>query len=145
MKIILHHPKSGAYMYCSSEDERDALLADSAEIFDVTGNADHEAAAEAALGPYDPGMNERREAEAEAEAYAPAETICDWAFTFGFGSPNANRFVRFHNCTFTQARTAMEAKFGRQWAFQYTWKDFEPQIGRYGLSELTVLNGLGGD
>lgn len=57
-------------------------------------------------------------------------------FTFGYGTPYRNNFVKIEADTYGQAREEMARLHGRHWAFQYTEKGFAGQEERYGLTEL---------
>lgn len=62
----------------------------------------------------------------------------NWYFTFGSGHAHPNSYVKIHG-TFGSARDQMHKMYGPKWAFQYTEKEFMPQIKRWGLTE--VING----
>jgi len=57
-------------------------------------------------------------------------------FTFGYGTPYRNKFVRIEAESFGQAREEMFKQFGRKWAFQYNEEDFAGQEDHFGLTEL---------
>jgi len=73
--------------------------------------------------------------EAIPEPKPPTTTGEKWAFTFGFGTPYRNNFVVFTG-SFSEARHKMFDYFGKDWAMQYEWEEFQEQIPRYGLTEL---------
>ena len=65
-----------------------------------------------------------------------------WYFTFGSGHfhgnmPLAHRYVVFEG-SFNEAREKMLELRGPVWSFQYDWDNFEDQVTRYGLTEITV-------
>ena len=47
-----------------------------------------------------------------------------WYFTFGFGQPNAGRYVKIWG-TFESARYKMIVLYGYKWAFQYSEEEWE--------------------
>lgn len=57
-------------------------------------------------------------------------------FTFGFGTPYRNKFVRIEADTKGEAREEMVRNFGLKWAFQYDEAGFAGQQERFGLTEL---------
>lgn len=61
-----------------------------------------------------------------------------WYFTFCLGDRFKHRFIRI-NGTYSEARDKMFEMFDDKWAFQYSEKDFLPQIKKYGLEELTIF------
>lgn len=60
----------------------------------------------------------------------------NWYFTFGVGQKLANNFVVIRDETFERARRRMNDTYGPKWAFQYSEKDFLPQIEKYRLQEV---------
>lgn len=58
-----------------------------------------------------------------------------WVFTFGLGQKHAGHFVRICG-SFDEARAEMFARYGREWAFQYSeqeWNDWCERAKRYGM------------
>lgn len=47
-----------------------------------------------------------------------------WIFTFGCGQENAGKYVKIRG-TFQEARAKMFEKYGEEWAFQYSEKNWE--------------------
>ena len=60
----------------------------------------------------------------------------EWLFTFGFGQPNQNTFVRIWG-TFESAREEMFRRYGDKWAFQYPSSE-EKELKRNFITELKV-------
>lgn len=61
-----------------------------------------------------------------------------WYFTFMQRDyENRNKYVRIEG-SYCEARVEMVAHFGDVWAFQYSEKDFLPQIKRFHLTELVL-------
>lgn len=61
-----------------------------------------------------------------------------WCFTFcQSDSENKNKYVRIEG-DYYYARMKMAAEFGTYWAFQYSEKEFLPQIKSFGLTELVL-------
>lgn len=50
---------------------------------------------------------------------------------------DANAFLRVEASDEMEAREKVNALLGRDWAFLYTWAEFEPQITEYGLWDVT--------
>ena len=63
----------------------------------------------------------------------PMET---YAFTFGVGHRNHDRFVKIEAANEIDARLLMIEEYGREWSSVYLWDDFVPQIDQYGYVEL---------
>lgn len=60
-----------------------------------------------------------------------------WIFTFGNGQKHAGKYVKIRG-TFNQARKKMINKYGKEWCFQYSekeWKDMEEDPKRCWLME----------
>lgn len=57
-------------------------------------------------------------------------------FTFGFGTPYRNKFVKIEADTKGQAREEMIRIYGLKWAFQYDESSWIGQEERFGLKEL---------
>lgn len=75
----------------------------------------------------------RREADVEKRPY--------WIFTFGYGQPNAGKYVKIYG-DFVSARQKMVNKYGTQWAFQYSATDWAARVsaGQHPLeTELEVI------
>ena len=47
----------------------------------------------------------------------------NWIFTFGYGMKNAGHYVKIYG-TYGEARNEMFRRYGDNWAFQYTEKQF---------------------
>lgn len=47
-----------------------------------------------------------------------------WIFTFGWGMPHGGKYVKIKG-TYGEARQKMCDKYGTQWAFQYSEKEWE--------------------
>ena len=58
----------------------------------------------------------------------------DWYFTFGFGGPNANKYLKL-NGTLESTRFAMMNRFGSAWAFQYPSAE-AAGVDKFKLTEL---------
>lgn len=63
----------------------------------------------------------------------------NWYFTFCYSQEERNNFVKITG-TYSEARQKMMAYYGKEWAFQYSEKQFLPHIERFGLSELKINN-----
>lgn len=50
-----------------------------------------------------------------------------WVFTFGFGQKYEGKYVKFSG-DFSEARRKMVEKYGLEWAFQYSEKDWNSYI-----------------
>ena len=50
-----------------------------------------------------------------------------WVFTFGCGHKHAGHYIRIFG-TFSEARTEMVDRYGRQWAFQYSEDEWERTV-----------------
>lgn len=64
-----------------------------------------------------------------------------WVFTFGSGQKNAGHFVRISG-TADEAREEMFARYGKEWAFQYSedeWSDWCERAKTYGVPIETEL------
>lgn len=64
----------------------------------------------------------------------------EWVFTFGYGQPNAGKYVRISG-TYNEAREEMFRRYGSVWAFQYPaekWDEWEkdPEQGPYMEKEM---------
>ncbi len=59
-----------------------------------------------------------------------------YAFTFGVGHRNHDRFVKIEAASEVAARLLMIDEYGRRWSSVYLWDDFAPQIDKYGYTEL---------
>lgn len=90
-----------------------------------------------AYKPVEP--KEEQEVEAEEAEVVEEPKREDWYFTFGGGHMYPNGYVKVSDATYGEARAAMKAHHGSEWAFQYNWADFEPQIEKYGLRNVLVL------
>lgn len=60
----------------------------------------------------------------------------NWYFTFGSGTALAGKFVVIQSDSYENARAAMNFTYGNKWAFQYTEREFLPQIHKYGLERV---------
>lgn len=61
-----------------------------------------------------------------------------WYFTFCISdSENKDKYVRIEG-SYGMARAIMIDAFGEYWAFQYSEKEFLPQIKRFNLTELIL-------
>jgi len=58
----------------------------------------------------------------------------EWLFTFGYGQPNQNTFVRIWG-TFESAREEMFRRHGERWSFQYPSSE-EQELKRNFIQEL---------
>ena len=63
------------------------------------------------------------------------ETEQDYYFTFCGIHKEKNCYVKIHG-TFGSARQEMFNRFGVNWGFQYTEKEFGSQAEDYGLTEI---------
>jgi hypothetical protein len=61
-------------------------------------------------------------------------------FTFGGGMPYRHNYVEVWAPDEITARNMMIEAHAQRWAFQYTEKEFEGQIERWGLTRLSWLN-----
>ena len=52
-----------------------------------------------------------------------------YRFTFGCGQKHAGHFVKFYG-TFSEAREQMCKKYGTDWCFQYSEKEWQDNIER---------------
>jgi len=59
----------------------------------------------------------------------------DWYFTFGYGHAYPKGYVKIHG-TVESSCAEMTARYGAKWCTSYTWDRFEPQIAKYGLTEV---------
>lgn len=57
-------------------------------------------------------------------------------FTFGYGTPYRNKYVKMEADTKALCRERMVELYGLKWAFQYDEDKFQEQIDRFGLEEL---------
>lgn len=57
-------------------------------------------------------------------------------FTFGYGTPYRNNYVRIRAKNAGEAREEMIRRYGLKWAFQYDEEGFKGQAEQYGLTEL---------
>ena len=64
-----------------------------------------------------------------------AEQTFEWLFSFGYGHPYANRYVRIRAERAEYARGQMLHRFGNKWAFQYPAEE-ESELQRHGMTEL---------
>lgn len=48
----------------------------------------------------------------------------EWVFTFGVGQPNAGHYVRIKG-TYEEAREEMFRRYGWEWAFQYSAREWD--------------------
>ena len=58
-----------------------------------------------------------------------------WRFTFGSGQQHAQHFVKIYG-TFDSARAEMFAKYGAEWCWQYSekeWEDWEEKAKTMGI------------
>ena len=68
-----------------------------------------------------------------------------WIFTFGYGQPNEGHYVKIYG-SYDEARQKMFAKYGANWAFQYSstyWEDWKKRRPPYVPleKELEVIGG----
>lgn len=64
-----------------------------------------------------------------------------WVFTFGAGQKHEGHFVRISG-TFEEARAEMFARYGKEWAFQYSeeeWNDWCERAEKIGARVETEL------
>ncbi len=60
-----------------------------------------------------------------------------YAFTFGVGHRNHDRFVKIEAANEVAARLLMIEEYGREWSSVYLWDDFAPRhTDKYGYVEL---------
>lgn len=64
-----------------------------------------------------------------------------WVFTFGFGQKHEGKYVKFSG-DFSEARRKMVEKYGLEWAFQYSeknWNSYVEKAKKEGLPVETEL------
>ncbi len=52
-----------------------------------------------------------------------------WVFTFGLGQRNSGRYVRIYG-TFSEARSEMVRRYGREWSTQYSQDEWDATVRR---------------
>jgi hypothetical protein len=62
--------------------------------------------------------------------------MANFYFTFGYGTPYRNSYIRIEAEDAGEARERMVELHGLKWAFQYDEKSFTGQAERFGLTEL---------
>lgn len=50
-----------------------------------------------------------------------------WIFTFGYGQKHEGHYVKFFG-TYSEARNQMREKYGTQWGFQYSEKEWNDYV-----------------
>lgn len=56
-------------------------------------------------------------------------TDLTWIFTFGLGREHGGHYVKFTG-TYGEARDKMIAKYGDQWAFQYSMEEWQESLDK---------------
>lgn len=62
----------------------------------------------------------------------------NYYFTFGCNQSLANNYVVVRANDADEARMTMVAHYGKMWAFQYVWEEFQHQPEEYNLTEVKL-------